>query len=96
MILLSLMKTTYKMVIFIDVIFGPLDDYSLAPVSRFAAAWDLPIISPGGLAPAFTITKQVPMTFLLFSLGSTFPHYSHCLTTDFLVSLRDSMMNNRQ
>lgn len=46
---------------FIDVIFGPLDDYSLAPVSRFALVWDIPIITPGGLAPAFTITKQVDM-----------------------------------
>lgn len=54
-------------------IFGPLDDYSLAPVSRFALVWDVPIISPGGLAPAFTITKQVHIDlFSSICVGSVF------------------------
>ncbi|XP_060073901.1 atrial natriuretic peptide receptor 3-like [Ylistrum balloti] len=33
--------------------FGPVCDYSLAAVARYAPSWDLPVVSPGGLAQDF-------------------------------------------
>lgn len=38
-----------------DAIFGPIESYSLAQISRFANVWELPVISPGGLSEAFTL-----------------------------------------
>lgn len=38
-----------------DVLFGPIESYSLAQISRFANVWELPVISPGGLSEAFTL-----------------------------------------
>uniref|UniRef100_A0A2C9KXE5 Receptor ligand binding region domain-containing protein n=2 Tax=Biomphalaria glabrata TaxID=6526 RepID=A0A2C9KXE5_BIOGL len=34
----------------VSVFIGPVCDYSLAPVARYASVWDLPVISPGGFA----------------------------------------------
>lgn len=53
-------------------IFGPIDDYSLAPVSRFAGVWGIPIVSPGGFAEAFTITKQVYICTQFLFLSAPF------------------------
>ena len=36
-----------------DVFFGPVCDYSLAPVARFSPVWNIPVISPGGMASDF-------------------------------------------
>lgn len=33
--------------------FGPVCDYSLAPVARYAPEWGLPVLSPGGMAEDF-------------------------------------------
>lgn len=38
----------------IDAFFGPFCDYVLAPISRFAGVWDIPVLTPGGLPQAFT------------------------------------------
>ena len=38
----------------IRVFYGPCCKYSLAPVARFAKIWDVPVITPGGLASSFT------------------------------------------
>lgn len=36
-----------------DVFLGPIDDYVLAPVARFATVWRTPVLTTGGLAGAF-------------------------------------------
>lgn len=36
-----------------SVFFGPVCDYSLAPVARYASYWQVPVISPGGMAYEF-------------------------------------------
>lgn len=43
----------------IDVIFGPIESYSLAQVARFAGAWETPLISPGGFSEAFTMKNDL-------------------------------------
>lgn len=44
----------------VNVFFGPVCDYSLAPVARYAPFWDVPIISPGGMAHDFGVDKKDP------------------------------------
>lgn len=39
---------------FTDVIFGPIESYSLAQVARFTGVWEIPLLSPGGFSEAFT------------------------------------------
>lgn len=39
--------------VFADVFFGPFLDYLLAPVTRYAGVWDIPVITSGGFAEAF-------------------------------------------
>jgi hypothetical protein len=50
----------------VHVFFGPVCDYSLAPVARYAPFWDTPIISPGGMAHDFGLNKSEP--------GAEFPN----------------------
>ena len=47
------MVTRYRVALFL----GPVCDYSLAPVARYAPYWDLPIIAPGGFAHDFGTAK---------------------------------------
>ncbi|XP_071098893.1 atrial natriuretic peptide receptor 1-like [Haliotis cracherodii] len=42
----------------VDVFVGPICDYSLAPVARYAPYWNIPIISPGGFAHDFGANKS--------------------------------------
>ena len=42
----------------VDVFLGPVCDYSLAPVARYAPYWNLPVISPGGFAHDFGANKS--------------------------------------
>lgn len=42
-----------------DVIFGPIESYSLAQIIRFAGVWETPVISPGGMAEAFTMKESL-------------------------------------
>ncbi|XP_070182792.1 atrial natriuretic peptide receptor 3-like, partial [Littorina saxatilis] len=37
----------------VDAVFGPVCDYSLAPVGRYAPFWNLPVITSGGFAVDF-------------------------------------------
>ena len=37
----------------VQVFLGPVCDYSLAPVARYAPFWSIPVISPGGMAHDF-------------------------------------------
>jgi len=58
----------------IHALFGPSCDYSLAPVARYARYWNLPVITPGGMAPEFGEDKlddnaEFP---LLVRVGATF------------------------
>ena len=41
-----------------NVFLGPVCDYSLAPVARYAPHWNVPVISPGGMAHDFGANKQ--------------------------------------
>lgn len=36
-----------------DVFFGPVHDYVLAPVARYASIWRIPVLTTGGIAGAF-------------------------------------------
>lgn len=42
-----------------DVIFGPIESYSLAQIIRFAGVWETPVIAPGGIAEAFTMKEHM-------------------------------------
>lgn len=42
----------------VNVFFGPVCDYSLAPVARYTPTWDVPVISPGGMAKDFGLNKR--------------------------------------
>lgn len=42
-----------------DVFLGPICDYVLAPVARYASVWQKPVISTGGLAAAFNYKVSV-------------------------------------
>ncbi|CAG5114464.1 unnamed protein product [Candidula unifasciata] len=50
---------------------GPVCDYSLAPVSRYAPYWGIPVISPGGLSHSFGESKLVDYASLT-RVGATF------------------------
>ncbi len=41
--------------------FGPCCKYVLSPVARYATVWGTPIITPGGLTPAFSQKKDFPL-----------------------------------
>ena len=41
----------------VDAVFGPVCDYSLAPVVRYATVWKIPVLSPGGMAHHFRSDK---------------------------------------
>ena len=58
----------------VHVFFGPVCDYSLAPVARYAPFWNIPVISPGGMAHDFGETKSAPDAEfpLLTRVGWTF------------------------
>lgn len=43
----------------VSVFLGPVCDYSLAPVARYAPVWNIPVISPGGFAHDM-VSKQGP------------------------------------
>ena len=49
---LNAMKLVYGMEV--HAFFGPCCKYVLSPVARYARVWQTPIITPGGLTPAFT------------------------------------------
>ena len=36
-----------------NILFGPVCDYSLSPVARYAPIWKIPVITPGGLSEDF-------------------------------------------
>lgn len=42
----------------VNVFLGPVCDYSLAPVARYAPFWNLPVITPGGFAHDFGVEKR--------------------------------------
>lgn len=41
-----------------DAFLGPINDYVLAPVARYALVWNVPIISPGGTSDGFRLKAQ--------------------------------------
>lgn len=65
---------SYYMQKSVDVFLGPVCDYSLAPVARYAPYWKLPVISPGGLAHDFGFNKSHldPEFPTLTRVGATF------------------------
>ena len=58
----------------VDVFMGPVCDYSLAPVARYAPYWNIPVITPGGMAHDFGANKSAPNAeyALLTRVGWTF------------------------
>ena len=67
----------------VNVFFGPVCDYSLAPVARYAPYWNIPIISPGGMAHDFGRDKSsVDAEFpSLTRVGATFDSLADNLVT---------------
>ena len=65
----------------VDVFFGPVCDYSLAPVARYAPYWNIPVISPGGFAHDFGYPKSGndPEFPTLTRVGATFNTLAKCL-----------------
>ncbi|XP_031626436.1 atrial natriuretic peptide receptor 1-like isoform X2 [Contarinia nasturtii] len=53
-----------------DVIFGPMESYSLATIIRFAGFFETPVISPGGFAQAFTLKDTSGFQTLTRLIGS--------------------------
>ena len=45
----------------VDVFYGPCCKYALSPVARYATVWQVPVITPGGLTPAFSNKDEFPM-----------------------------------
>ena len=43
------------------VLFGPCCKYALSPIARFTAVWQVPIITLGGLTPAFSNKREYPL-----------------------------------
>ena len=61
----------------VTVFFGPVCDYSLAPVARYSSHWNIPIITAGGFAHDFTIYKTPPNAeFPLLTRISQLSYYS--------------------
>nr|KAG5707286.1 hypothetical protein BaRGS_000060 [Batillaria attramentaria] len=56
----------------VDIYLGPVCDYALAPVARVAAIWQLPVISPGGMAHNFVTEKLVEYQTLTRIMGASF------------------------
>jgi hypothetical protein len=61
----------------VNLYLGPVCDYSLAPVARYAPYWKLPVISPGGFAHNFgetksDVSKNTEGFFTLTRIGMTF------------------------
>ena len=61
----------------VDMYLGPVCDYSLAPIARYASYWNLPIMSPGGFAHNFgeqklDLKSNVEGFFTLTRIGMTF------------------------
>lgn len=44
-----------------DALLGPITEYVLAPVARYALVWNTPIISPGGTSDGFRLKQNFPM-----------------------------------
>ncbi|ESP02585.1 hypothetical protein LOTGIDRAFT_171905 [Lottia gigantea] len=65
----------------VNVFFGPVCDYSLAPVARYAPFWNIPVISPGGLAHDFGANKRLPDAEYpsLTRVGVTFNSLAMCM-----------------
>ena len=64
------------------VFMGPVCDYSLAPVARYAKFWGIPVVTPGAFAHDFAEkTSEYP---LLTRLGSTFNTLSRFVETTVL------------
>lgn len=65
----------------VDVFFGPVCDYSLAPVARYAPYWNIPVISPGGFAHDFGVNKSANDAEFptLTRIGATFNTLAQCI-----------------
>ena len=68
------------------VFFGPVCDYSLAPVARYSPYWNVPILTPGGFAHDFGKYKQKEYRTLT-RVGVTFNVLGRTLY-DILVALK--------
>lgn len=66
----------------VDVFFGPVCDYSLAPVARYAPVWNLPVITTGGFAHNFGANKSTGDAEFptLTRIGATFDSLVHAIT----------------
>ncbi|XP_065574929.1 atrial natriuretic peptide receptor 3-like [Artemia franciscana] len=67
-----------------DVIFGPICDYVISPVAKYAAAWSLPLITPAALGDAFGMRSQY-YSSLIRIMGSFVQSAEavHHMVTDF-------------
>lgn len=56
----------------LDVFFGPICDYVIAPIARYNSVWGIPILTTGGLTDAFSIKPSYPtLTRMMGSYSDT-------------------------
>lgn len=60
--------------------YGPCCKYALSPVVRYATIWNVPVITPGGLTPAFSDKSMYPM---LTRISAPYDKLAHFLYTVF-------------
>ncbi|KAH9488964.1 hypothetical protein Btru_058222 [Bulinus truncatus] len=73
----------------VSVFIGPVCDYSLAPVARYAPIWGIPVISPGGFAHDMSIKHGANAEFLtLTRIGVTFNSLSDFIVGSVLVNFQ--------
>ncbi len=58
---LNAMRLLLNPDIYVHAFFGPCCKYALSPVARYTRVWHTPIITPGGLTPAFSNKRDFPL-----------------------------------
>ena len=73
----------YKLHRDVQILFGPICEYSLAPVARYSRYWNLAVLTPGGMSGPYgrDKTKADPEFPLLTRVGATFDGAAKCLYT---------------
>lgn len=59
----------------VDIFLGPCCKYALSPVARYSGVWGLPVITPGGLTPAFSNKIEFPLLTRIMSSYDKLAHF---------------------
>jgi len=74
----------------VSVFFGPVCDYSLAPVARYASHWGIPVISSGGMAHDYAVNKtssngEYKLLTRMGIASNQIAHFVHSILTHFKI-----------